>query len=426
MATRIHMKHLSIIILYYLMVGCTYYEIEEKKYPQPDVPNVTTTLEAVYVAAIPNKLTSSYWKTADFLKVTPQNQITGQVPAADGLFNMSGTFNGLSNFNLGVDPQILLKAAYTNDSLYVLVSWKDTRYDASQGNWFYNGPADPNKPGSTTGWTSQQSDDNIRLSFDMGSGKSDIWNWSLALSEPLGYAIDKIDNGVGETADVGNKSYVRNALSDNRSGPQYDWDGVQQQIQRKPAGFTILDPGYYLLNKKNFTGDLIRGESIFQLECALCHGVTGDGEGTVNPVGIRLNKPGQFNRLTRQALDLFASDGSKHEGAIHYPSLETDRTDLFARLRGFSGIPGYYLQNPTGSNSDVHAVSNLQLGKIDGPNSKGYSVLLVRALNTGSTDDIVFTPSSKPIYDFSISLMDNDVLNKIGSINKQLTFKPKK
>ena len=73
-----NMKHLIIIILYFLMVGCTYYEIEEKKSPQPDVPNVTTTLEAVYVTAIPNKLTSNYWKTADFLKVTPQNQTTGQ------------------------------------------------------------------------------------------------------------------------------------------------------------------------------------------------------------------------------------------------------------------------------------------------------------------------------------------------------------
>ncbi len=425
MATFIHMNRLTTIILCSIMTGCTYYENESVKIPQPDVPNSTTTLEVVYVTAVPNKITSSYWKTADYLPITAQNQITGKVPVDDGLFNMSGTFNGLADFNLGADPGILLKAAYSKDSLYILVSWKDTRYHVSQGNWFYNGPADPKKPGSTVGWTSQQSDDNFRLSFNMESGKSDIWNWSLALSEPLGYAIDKVDNGSGEIADAGNKTYVRNAVSDNRSGPQFDWNGVQQELKRKPAGFTIIDPGHYLLNKKNFIGDVVKGEAIFQFECASCHGVTGDGNGTSNPVGIRLNKPGQFNRLTRQALDAFASDGSKHEGAVHYPAGEAERDNLFARLRGFSGIPGYYLENPTGSNSDIHAVSNVQLGKIEGNNSKGYSVLLIRALNTGNADDVVFNPSTKPVYDFNINFMDNDAINRIGSTNKRLTFKPK-
>ena len=88
-------------------------------------------------------------------------------------------------------------------------------------------------------------------------------------------------------------------------------------------------------------------------------------------------------------------------------------------------MPGYYLENPTGSNSDIHAVSNVQLGKIDGDNTKGYSVLFVRALSTGSADDIVFNSASKPVYDFTINLMDNDDLNRIGSTTKQLTLKPK-
>jgi hypothetical protein len=425
MATFIKSNRLITVIACSIITGCTYYENEPIKIPEPDVPNPTTTLEASYVTTIPNKITSNYWKTADFLPITAQNQVTGQVPADDGLFNVSGTLDGLLDFNLGKDPEASLKAAYTDDSLYILVSWKDTVYNASQGNWLYNGPTDPDKPGSTAGWTSQRSDDKLILSFDMGSGKRDIWNWSLALSEPLGFAIDMIDNGSGDIGDAGNKSYVRNTIGDNRSGPEFDWNGVQQELQRKPAGFTILDPGYYLLNKKNFSGDLINGEAIYQVECATCHGVTGDGEGTINPVGIRLNKPGQFNRITREALDNFASDGGQHEGAIHYPSTDSDRDDLFARLRGFSGIPGYYLENPSGSNSDIHTVSNVQLAKIDGGNSKGYSVLLIRALNTGNADDIVFNPSTQPLYDFTIDLMDNDVINRIGSITKQLTFKPK-
>ena len=419
------MNRFNIVIVCILLTGCTYYENESIKIPEPDVPNATTTLEAVYVTSVPNKISSSYWKIADYLPITSQNQVTGNVPVEDGLFNMSGTLNGLVDFNRGKNPNITLKAAYSKDSVYILVNWRDTTYNASQANWFFNGPPDPNKLGSTAGWTSQQSDDNLTISFDLGSGKSDNWNWTLALSEPLGYAIDKIDNGSGAIADAGNKNYMRNAVSNNRSGPKFDWDGVQQELQRKPAGFTIIDPGYFLLNKKDFVGDVVKGEAYYQLECALCHGVTGDGEGTINPVGVRLNKPGQFNRITQEALDNFASDGTQHEGAVHYPSIEEDRTNLFARLRGFSGIPGYYLENPTGSNSDIHAVSNVQLGKIEGNNTKGYSVLLIRALNTGNTDDIVFNPSTKPVYDFNINFMDNDILNRIGSTNKQLTFKPK-
>lgn len=420
------MNRISIVILVLLLTGCTYYEIEPIKMPEPEVPNATTTLEASYVTAIPNKITSSYWKTADYLPIISQNQSTSKVPTEDGLFNMSGSFNGLMDFNLGVEPGVTLKAAYTKDSLYVLVSWKDTRFNVSQGNWYYDGPTDPKKSGSTKGWTSQQSNDNLFLSFDLGSGKKDVWNWSFALSEPLGYAIDKIDDGSGEVTDTGNKMYVRNAISDNRGGPKYDWNGVQQELTRKPAGFTILDPGYYLTNKQIFSGDLIKGDAYYQLECSTCHGTNGDGEqGASNPVGIKLNKPGQFNRWTRQALDAFGPDPSKHEGAGHYPSSEVERTDLFARLRGFSGIPGYYLENPTGSNSDIHAVSNIQLGKIEGENKKGYSVLMIRALNTGNSDDILFNPSAKPVYDFSITLSDNDILNSIGIVNKQITFKTK-
>lgn len=414
------------VVLFCLLVsaGCTYFENEPIRIPQPDVPNATATLEAKKVTVNPNKITSNYWKTADYLAIESQNLVTSQVPSDDGLYNVSGTFNGLSEFNKGKNPNVELRAAYTADSLYILISWKDTTYNASRANWLFNGPADAKKAGSTTGWTSQRSDDIVSLSFDMGSGKRDVWDWSLALSEPLGFAIDKINNGTGPVTDTGNKTYVRNiAGSDNRSGPMYDWDGVQQELNRNPAGFTILDPGYYLLNKKTFTGDLVNGDIVYQADCAPCHGTTGDGEGSFFSSGVPVNKPGQFNRLTRAALDAFGPNFSQHEGANEYPSNETDREDLFARLRGFSGIPGYYLENPTGSSSDVRATSNVQLAKIDGLNEKGYKVLLVRALNTSNADDIVFD-SSKMVYDFHIYLGDNDDLNRIGLLNQQITFKP--
>lgn len=417
------MNRLSSILLCVVVSGCVTDVLEP---PKPDTSNPTTTLEARYVTTIPNKLNAPYWKTAEYLPLAPANQVTGQVQAADGLFNMSGTFGGLMSFNTGKNPDIRLKAAYTDDSLYVLVTWMDTLFDASQGNWLYNGPTDPNKPGTTTGWTSQRADDNFLLSFDMGSSKRDIWNWSLALSEPLGYAIDMVDNGGGATADAGNKTYIRNAFSDNRGGPQQEWDGTEQKLNRRYGGQVLLDPGFFLMNKKAFTGDIVAGNTYYQVECGtICHGTNGDGDtGAANPVGIALNKPGQFNRWTQAELDNFASSPSQHaEGFTHYPSGTTDRTNLYARLRGFSGIPGYYLENPSGSNSDVFALSNAKMGNIEKYN-KGYAVLIVRALNTNQADDIVFDPT-QVTYSFNFSARDNDAINQIGSTNQTLTFKPK-
>lgn len=417
------MNRLTPILLSALMTGCTYYENEPIKYPEPDVSEPTTTLEASFVTTAPNKISSGYWKTADYLPIIAEDQVTGEVPVDDGLYNMSGTYNGLTDFNLGNDPDVTLKAAYTQDSIYILISWKDTTYNASSGNWLWDGPEDPNVEGeSTAGWTSQRSDDNLQLSFDMGAGKYDVWNWSLALSEPLGFAIDMVDNGSGASTDAGNKTYVRNAVDegDNRSGPKYEWNDVQQELTRKPAGFTILDPGYYLLNKKTLTGDVGIGDDYYQLECADCHGITGDGNGITQQTGVRLDLPGQLNRWTREALDAYAPGGD-HEGAIHYPADEPTRNNLFARLRGFSGIPGYYLQNPSGSSSDIQAVSSVQLAKIETKN-KGYTVLLIRALNTGNSDDIGFDPDFGT-YNFNFFVSNNDAINKIGSTNQVLTFK---
>jgi hypothetical protein len=426
MGTRIKRIRMVVIALGVAWMGCTDYVNEAIRIPQPPVPKPTTTLEAPYVSTPPNKITSAYWKTANYLGIVPQNITTGQVPAADGLFNTSGTFSGLSEFNKGKDPKITLKAAYDDANIYILLSWKDTTFNMSSANWLYNGPSDPHKAGATAGWTSQRGDDNVTLSFDMGSSMRDTWNWSLALSEPLGYATDRVEASGVVTTDAGNKTYLRNmAGADNRSGPKYEWDGIQQELQRDPGGLTILDPGFYLLTKQDFVGDVVAGDALFLDNCTSCHGINADGFGTEYETDVALNGPGFMNRFTRAGFVSFASNPDLHEGAAHFTPLnDTEVDNLFARLRAFSGIPGYYLQNPSGSNSDVHTLSNVQLAKIEGSNMKGYSVLLIRALNTGNADDIVFNPSVGQ-YDFDIRLSDNDSLNQIGAINKQLTFKPK-
>jgi len=417
------MKTLRTALLCLLATGCTYYENEPVKAPVQEKSDPTTTLEAKYVTDAPNKVTASYWKTADYLPLVVQNQVTGQVQAADGLFNMSGTFGGLTSYNSGKDPRVTMQAAYTTDSLYILVTWMDTLYNASHSNWLYDGPTDPNKAGSVTGWTSQRADDNFLISFDMGSSKRDVWNWSLALSEPMGYAIDMIDNGSGATNDAGTLMYVRNAASDNRGGPQYEWNEVTQQLNRKPAGATALDPGFYLFNKRPFTGDIAAGDLAYQHECAECHGVKADGVVTGTESGPALNLPAQFTSQTFSAFDSYTGSGN-HSGAVHYTVLNaTEQTDLFARLRAFSGIPGYFLQSPTGSSSDIHAVSNAVISNLPKYNKK-YQVLLIRALSTNQTDDIVFNPATVT-YSFNFAVRDNDLINQIGTNNQTLTFKPK-
>lgn len=424
MVTRANLIRLMFIALCVTGMSCAYYQNEVIKLPAPKVSQPTTTLEAHYTTTPPNTLTSSYWKTANYLPITSQNIVTGQVSATDGLYNIGGTFHGLTDFNKGKNPKVTMKAAYDDANIYLLVSWKDTTFNMSNANWVFNGPVDPNKSGPTTGWTSQRSDDKMMLAFDMGSSQHDVWNWSLALSEPLGYAIDMIKNNSGTNTDAGNKSYVRNiAGTDDRSGPQYQWDGVQQQLTRTPGGLTILDPGFYLLTKMNFVGDALAGDVLFQNNCTRCHGVNADGNG-VDEQAAALNTPGFMNRYTKSSFVAFASSGS-HDGSTDFSALTSTEIDnVFARLRGYSGIPGYYLQTPNGNNSDVHALSNIQLAKIDGNNTKGYSVLLIRALNTGNADDIIFNPSVGQ-YQFNINLSDNDELNSIGSINQTLTFKPK-
>ena len=52
-----------------------------------------------------------------------------------------------------------------------------------------------------------------------------------------------------------------------------------------------------------------------------------------------------------------------------------------------------------------------------------YKVLLIRALNTSSNDDIAFDPDMSD-YMFDALLSDQDKINRIGEEGLILTFKP--
>jgi hypothetical protein len=425
--------------------------------PPPKVAQSTTTLIAQKVTTAPATINATYWKTADYLKVTAAD-LSKQQLFGDGLLNMTGTYSGLSSFNSGADPELTLKAAYDADNLYILAEWTDSDVNASNSSWLWNGPLDPKKADATAGWTSQRNCDKLAFAFDIAgasssnglfsnvgcaaschndgvknhmrpqSGDVDIWNWSLGLSNPLGYAADMAADADSFYADAGQRMYVRNSAgSTDRSGPAYEWDGTSQTYTLPGGNNATLDPAYFLLNKTPFIGNVARGDSLYHAptppgDCAYCHGDNGVG-GSASAV----NHISQ-NKKSRAAL-MSGMDNVSDMTTYWAPLNSTDRDDIVAYLRSISGIPGYFLTPPTGSSADITAVSNvtpINLVNSYLPSTNvhtKYQVLIIRKLNTTNPDDVQFNPATTKTYKFGVALMDDDGPNHIGSAVETLTFK---
>ncbi len=415
-------KIFTVLGLTLFTASCTYYTNE----PSP-VSEARPTLEARHVSVAPNSINAAYWATAAYLVVDVKDIKTHQVASEDGLLNVNGMYNGVSDFNGGQPAGLTLKAAYDDEYLYILASWNDKTLNVSGNNWYYNGPADSLKDESSEGWTSQGSDDELILAFNKSGNTRDIWKWSLALSEPMGYAIDMYDDGTQWSVDAGDQIFVRNsATGDYRSGPEYEWNGKQQDVTRNPAGATVLDPLYFLLNKTEFTEDVANGDELYQGNCSFCHGSKGQGHAPFDTKAISLVDGATYNRSAyTSSLNSTLSTDSTHAGAKYWNELsDKDKMDVFARIRAFNGIPGYYLQNPSGSASDIRAVSNIQLARMNTSASQsGYKVLLIRKLNTGKDDDEQFDLSQGRQFEFDVYLTDNDNLNLVGAASEELTFK---
>jgi hypothetical protein len=120
--------------------------------------------------------------------------------------------------------------------------------------------------------------------------------------------------------------------------------------------------------------------------------------------------------------NFIVSDAHEGQGeAIGLSSADID--NVIAWYRSRFGIPGYYLQSPSGSIADVFASSSVNTGKVDKDDYSGYKVLLSRSLNTGNNDDIVFDTKDGNSYKISILLCNGDSLNYVGAKNQQLIFK---
>jgi hypothetical protein len=414
MKTKIHI----LFVLFICIISYT--SCEWEKLPAPPVPHAsasTENLEAMFVETPINSLTDKYWKTADFVDVQ-LSDIKTQNLYPDGLLNMTGTFAGLTGFNKGDSIKLTLKAAFDDENIYILATWNDQRGDAFYKSWLYNGNADHLKQDSATGWTSQKNSDKLYLIFDnLNATQKDFWKWDMALSEPFGYAMDMyIDQNGIEIPDEGDPFYTRNNIGTNdRSGPQYNWDGVSQQLNQANGKTVLLDPTYYLINKKEYTGDYERGREKINHGCNACHGedLSGDFEAA-------MNFP-EMNRNSDEAL-ISKISNPEHDGISVWEALsETDKLNVISAMRSISGIPGNILLTPTGSGTDVTTYSNVNVSNFSASQNKEYKLLLKRKLNTGNQDDIIIDTISQS-FNFTIGLTDNDEINYVG---KQLilTFK---
>ena len=422
-------KHtIGILILSVLLYSCEW----EQMAPPPILRSAesTASLEVEYTASVLDDVDAAFWNESDYLEVSVSDIINGQLED-DGLLNRTGLFNGISDFNNGLDPELSIKAAYNNENIYILATWKDDYVDASNKSLLWNGPTDEKKPNQgSTGWTSQRNDDNIILNFEYSenTSKKDIWKWSTALSEPFGYAFDMFsENNEAPLMDAGEPFAHRNSTgTSNRKAPLYEWNGEIQKFELENGETVILDPAYYLINKIDFVGDVVAGEEAYIAQCIFCHGDNGDGQSTTkhpSVYGPSLNNV-EWNRDSREAL-VSKIEESGHDGSSYFSKLNTTQVDdLFARMRSFSGVPGYYLSIPSGSIANVITYSNLKTAGIKARSNIEHKVLFVRKLNTGNTDDIVFNSDGTMEYNFTVNLTDNDELNYIGSITKTLTFKP--
>lgn len=453
MKKLVHIKkgYWLIFLMLGLLFECKYDLIQPP--PGPVIPRATDTLQAAYVTTPPNSVNSPYWSTANYHPVTAVNLSTSNV-YPDGLLNMTGTWTGLSDFNEGHSPNLIMKAAYDSVNLYILIEWNDTSLNLQYATWLYNGPADPLKTDTTGGWTGQQNNDKVSLAFEiqsasgpggtfsnvgcsaschndqmqLTSGSLDIWNWSLALSEPMGYSGDMVLTSSGLSYDAGQVIAAKNdAGSTNRSGPAYQWNGAVQNVTRGNGNASILDPAYFLLNTAPFVGNMVNGENAYNnttYGCFNCHGIGGKGAGQFDPSAPAFVNNPSINRVLFSKSSFLAwVISSSHEGASYWNQMDSSQqTDVYAYIQGLSGVPGYYLQKPTGSNADIISASNVVLANVSSTTNKQYQVLLIRKLNTGNPDDAVFTPAQKASYVFGVALMDNDGVNHIGSPKEILTF----
>lgn len=383
-----------------LLQGCEYDQL-----PGPNTPRETVEVEAIYIkSASPVLSNSPKWNEANFTKVSLSDLTTGQ-SYGEGYRNANGTINGISGLGGSEKVDLTLKAMYDDEYVYILALWNDSTLNVQYKNWLWEDK-----------WLRTGNTDQLIIKFEMG-GRKDVWQWSAAMSEPMGYAIDGIEeeNGIlHDEGDVTFESYDSESVK-----PSFEWNG-ESPIFTKPSGFpSILDPAYFIAGTTDYIGDPSTGSILFAENCGACHGNYGETGYSIDDYGKSLD-PVNLNRWSRKTLDEFIRS-EIHDGRIVFATLDyIDKANLFGYMRGVGSIPGFLIQEPSGSAADVEAQTFLSLVKVNTMNSN-YAVMFKRKLQTGMSDDIQFKPAMDRVK-FDILISDNDDLNFVGALNKELLF----
>jgi cytochrome c2 len=354
----------------------------------------------------------------------------------DGEYNMTGSKEG-------INVTVRMRAAYTAENLYLQIEWQDPigQNDLHRRRFLFNGPGE-NGAGVVPGWSSQLNDDKFALAFDINGaadgtgtfqekgctvgchgsmnptqGSMDLWHWKTSRSNPKGYVNDQWADPSGRKNDAGDPIEVRNWKVKDQiaQGPGYVWDptkGKQVAVLPNPAEDRVtLDPGLFLLkeNMMELRGDAVAGENVYASKCQGCHDANAPAMKTLfAKVGLN---------WTDAQLRSWLED-PEHPGAGSAGGLtDADRDNLIARIRAFAGVPGYYLQTPTGSSADLVVLNSRSVFS-----NGNYTVQVRRRLQTGSPDDVQFDPAVKKEYVFGVAVMDRDGKNHAGSPREILRF----
>jgi hypothetical protein len=395
----------------------------------------TTSLDAKRVSGEPEAL--AWISDGDYLEKALQsaypNGSKGQ--SYKGEYNMTGSKEG-------INVTVRMRAAYTNEYLYLQLEWQDPtgQNDVNRRRFLFNGPGE-NGAGVIPGWSSQLNDDKFGLAFDINGaadatgtfqekgctvgchgsmnplqGSMDVWHWKTARSNPLGYINDQWADAAGRKNDAGDPIEVRNwkVKDDISQGPKYVWDpakGKQVAVLPNPAEEPVtLDPGVFLLKQSmmELRGDAVAGDALYTSTCETCHGSSPATRAAFARLGLT---------NTHAQLRGWLTDPAHPGSDVVARFTEAEWDNLIARIRALMGVPGYYLQTPTGSNADLVVLNSKKVFR-DG----NYSVQVRRRLQTGSPDDVQFDPAIGREYVFGVAVMDKDGKNHAGSAREILRF----
>ena len=90
--------------------------------------------------------------------------------------------------------------------------------------------------------------------------------------------------------------------------------------------------------------------------------------------GPPFNIPGRMNKYSRASFEEYG-ESIDHSGSTYFFNLTDDEvSDVLAVVRGFAGVPGYVLQEPSGSAADLEASSNVNTARVTKENDR-YRVL---------------------------------------------------